>query len=163
MAFRSCRWQDLPSLFYERPRFWSSTSRNSPDLESSLTLLVWFILYIRLQISQVETINQVTMRTNKAGIQQTQKIRYRCGKDSCSQTFSRTSDARRHEREIHQNPRKLCCPYLGCTFRGSKRNNVLRNHIRNHHVFDPSSSKYLHWTDGCGVVGSWSLSSSWNL
>ncbi|KAF8857324.1 hypothetical protein BDZ45DRAFT_744551 [Acephala macrosclerotiorum] len=63
-----------------------------------------------------------------------QRPRYPCRYPSCRSTFGRRCDAKRHEKEIHHSPHKIFCPFTGCSFRGAKRANVLREHIRIHHT-----------------------------
>ncbi|KAK0118666.1 hypothetical protein ONS95_007548 [Cadophora gregata] len=58
--------------------------------------------------------------------------RFSCSFSGCNSTFTRSRDARRHERNVHETEKRYC-PYAGCRFRGTVRQYILRNHLNECH------------------------------
>ena len=58
-----------------------------------------------------------------------------CRHRKCLASFGRKTDARRHERQVHQ-PAKIFCKFSGCRFRGTVRAEVMRRHLKSKHPFD---------------------------
>lgn len=61
--------------------------------------------------------------------------RITCRYRKCPASFSRKTDARRHETQVHQ-PAKIFCKFSGCRFRGTVRAEVMRRHLKSKHPFD---------------------------
>ncbi|QSZ29272.1 hypothetical protein DSL72_003784 [Monilinia vaccinii-corymbosi] len=57
---------------------------------------------------------------------------YHCGYNGCTQTFTRRTGARRHETTVHGN-KKFCCHEPDCNYRGGKRRNDFKRHMREKH------------------------------
>jgi hypothetical protein len=68
--------------------------------------------------------------------------RYPCRHSCCQSTFVRASDARRHEKEVHQDSIKFICPFPECLLRGFKRPYLLRDHINRCHQLLPLGRYY---------------------
>jgi len=66
-------------------------------------------------------------------------LRIGCRYRKCEASFSRKTDAHRHERQIHQ-PAKIFCKFAGCRFRGTVRAEVMRKHLKSKHPFDVEST-----------------------
>lgn len=64
--------------------------------------------------------------------------RITCRYRKCPASFTRKTDARRHERQVHQ-PAKIFCKFSGCRFRGTVRAEVMRRHLKSKHPFDVES------------------------
>ena len=63
-----------------------------------------------------------------------------CRYRKCKASFSRKTDARRHERQVHQSA-KIFCKFAGCRFRGTVRAEVMRRHLKSKHLFEGKSSE----------------------
>jgi ribosomal protein L35 len=62
-----------------------------------------------------------------------------CRYRRCKASFGRKTDARRHERQVHQSA-KIFCKFAGCRFRGTVRAEVMRRHLKSKHLFESKSS-----------------------
>ncbi|KAE9367905.1 hypothetical protein N431DRAFT_74289 [Stipitochalara longipes BDJ] len=68
--------------------------------------------------------------------------RIACSYRKCKASFSRKTDAHRHEKQVHQ-PAKIFCKFAGCRFRGTVRAEVMRRHLRSKHLFEVSSREHF--------------------